>query len=355
MEPRADGAFRNALTNDQIETLSIVYLSSLSLSLLGSSSVLVAAVIKRRHLNKQAWPLLQLALADFLATVLLFLINVMNVVPSAEWPDNIPVCERLLPLSLAFYCVSFLLVVVYAYESQQAAGGWRERPSATQEQSQRGAGVASPISYAIAWMVPVIIYFFYIATEVLVSARIVKWPKDPVSNEGMSEKYTMFCSSCVLFLHIRNDTCTHPDVAHDIFVKCFFLISALSVLVCCAVIYHKVSCWLRRYEGQAMFPVEGDGFSRRQLRGSCMTANSMVLVIMFCWIPAIVLIVLSFIQSIPQEKLFPLYVTQALTISLQGFLDSIVYGWRRQNFREAMGERMPLLEKAFYDESLSAN
>lgn len=51
------------------------------------------------------------------------------------------------------------------------------------------------------------------------------------------------------------------------------------------VIYHKVSCWLRRYEGQAMFPVEGDGFSRRQLRGSCMTTNSMVLVIMFCWTP----------------------------------------------------------------------
>ena len=51
--------------------------------------------------------------------------------------------------------------------------------------------------------------------------------------------------------------------------------------------------------------------------------------------------------------------SQALTVSLQGFLHSLVYGWLRQNFRqEAVGERPSLRHRRglepFYDESLGA-
>lgn len=54
-----------------------------------------------------------------------------------------------------------------------------------------------------------------------------------------------------------------------------------------------------------------------------------------------------------------LSLSQALTISLQGFLHSLVYGWLRQNFRqETMDKRASLLHhrglKAFYDDSLGA-
>ncbi|MGH0175070.1 UNVERIFIED_CONTAM: hypothetical protein FKN15_069738 [Acipenser sinensis] len=50
--------------------------------------------------------------------------------------------------------------------------------------------------------------------------------------------------------------------------------------------------------------------------------------------------------------------SQAFTMPLQGFLDSIAYGWFRRNFREvALGERVALLayvhSRAFYDESLT--
>lgn len=51
---------------------------------------------------------------------------------------------------------------------------------------------------------------------------------------------------------------------------------------------------------------------------------------------------------------------QALTVSLQGLLHSLVYGWLRQNFRkEVIGEQLPLRcrpdLKAFYDDSLAAS
>lgn len=53
----------------------------------------------------------------------------------------------------------------------------------------------------------------------------------------------------------------------------------------------------------------------------------------------------------------PCVVVQALSVSLQGFLNSIVYAWRRRNFRDAvLGERLPLMaysNRAFFEQSLN--
>lgn len=57
------------------------------------------------------------------------------------------------------------------------------------------------------------------------------------------------------------------------------------------------------------------------------------------------------------EYFLPCAAVQALSVSLQGFLNSIVYAWRRRNFRDAvLGERLPLMaysSRAFFDQSLS--
>ncbi len=57
------------------------------------------------------------------------------------------------------------------------------------------------------------------------------------------------------------------------------------------------------------------------------------------------------------EYCLPCAAVQALSVSLQGFLNSIVYAWRRRNFRDAvLGERLPLMaysSRAFFDQSLS--
>ncbi|XP_060778791.1 cannabinoid receptor 2-like [Neoarius graeffei] len=85
------------------------------------------------------------------------------------------------------------------------------------------------------------------------------------------------------------------------------------------------------------------------------SAGYMILVIVFCWTPALVLIGFSFVCS-ETDRLFPLFIIQAVSVSLHGFLNSIVYAWRRRNFREAvLRERMPLLtytHRAFFDQSL---
>ncbi|XP_018611220.1 transmembrane protein 116-like [Scleropages formosus] len=351
MDLRGNDSLETALTDKQIKALSVVYVSTLSLSVLGSFSVILVSIFRRQHLRKQARPLFQLALADLLAATVLLLNTAMNF---SHPPLSIPICERGLPLSLTFYSISFLLVVVYAYESKRVAQGWRE--SSAGGESESGPGVAFPPLYVIVWVVPMSVYLLYVTTESLTEASVLTEPGFSVSNQAMSKDHSTFCSSCILLLHIRNDTCSHVDSGHDMFVKCFLLISVLLVLLCCIVVYSKVSSWFRGYEERATLPMEGDSFSRRRLRGLCATARSMVLVVTFCWTPVLALVVLSFVQSISQETLFPLYVIQALGVSLHGLLNSIVYGWRRRNFRDAArAERTPLLEKPFFEESLTAN
>ncbi|XP_061109172.1 transmembrane protein 116 [Conger conger] len=350
--------FQTGLNGNQIKNLSIVYVSSLSLSLLGSFSVVVVSISKRRHLNEQAWPLLQLALADFLASAVLLGTNAINFVPYSRFTQRISFCQRGLPLAVAFYGISFLLVMVYACRSKRAIQGWRERTEGGRDgQSEGRRSQTLCVVYAVVWSAPIAVYILYVLTEGLMEARLLTHSDDTTTHLAMSNDSVVFCTSCILLLHIRNDSCPHVDKGHDLFVKSFFFVSGLSVLICCTVMYCKVGSWYRGYKERGMFLVEGDGFARRNLKGLYSTARNMVLVIFFCWAPAFVLVSLSFIDKIPEENLYPLYIIQALTLSLQGLLDSMVYGWLRRNFREAaLGERMPLLaspSKAFYDESLT--
>ncbi|GAB0175398.1 transmembrane protein 116-like [Grus japonensis] len=148
-------------------------------------------------------PLFLLALADFLAAAVLLSMAVIQLLPAPLFVPAYAACPYGLMLATTFYAVSFLMVVVYAYEAYRTIHGWR------------------------AWHVAALQYV----------------GRKDVGLEG----------------------------------KIIFFLYLLLVLSCCT----------------------------------------------------------------------------ALTVSLQGFLHSLVYGWLRQNFRqEAVGKRPSL--QAFYDESLGA-
>lgn len=51
------------------------------------------------------------------------------------------------------------------------------------------------------------------------------------------------------------------------------------------VIYYKVGKWYERHAHEGLFPVEGDGRSRRRFKRVFSTARNMVMVILFCWTP----------------------------------------------------------------------
>uniref|UniRef100_A0A4W4EQT6 Si:dkey-30c15.2 n=1 Tax=Electrophorus electricus TaxID=8005 RepID=A0A4W4EQT6_ELEEL len=285
----------------------------------------------------QAKPLFQLALADFLASIALIGSTIINFLSYETAHKSGVVCNDGLSLSLMFFCISFLLVIIYACESAYTAQGWRVQ---TEEACR---------------FIPLIGYIIYIRTITLTQVPYI--PSSPGSNDvrnyDSGSTNAKFCNSCILFLHlhIENDSCPAVDLRHRNITRGFIFASVLGVLICCTLVYWRLQSWYRHYEQAGMFQV-----STRHAGTICSSARYMILVIIFCWTPPLVVICLSFACS-ETDRMFPLFVMQAMSISLQGFLNSIVYAWRRRNFREAvLGERLPLLSytnQAFFDQSLS--
>lgn len=350
--------FSGLLDKQQIYALNILYIVLLSLSITGSFSVLVVSIVRWRHLRGQAYLLVQLALADLLAAVILLYTSAMNVrtkVPPLK-PD---VCSSLLPLSLTFYFISFLWAVIYAWKSKNAIQGWRESATDNEDEyeySQSRQKITAISIYAAVWFIPLIVYIVYTCTLHLSPATII--PRTGTSN-WPSDDDSSYCNSCILFLNFWNDPCTVADTKHSTFINIFLVIIVMIVMLSCSVIYWKVGKWYERYMDDGLFPVEGDGHSRRQFKRVFSTARNVVMVIIFCWGPVLFLVLVSHLMTQnngKQSSLYGLYVIQATTVSLQGFLNSVVYAWRRPNFTDAvLGENTPLLRynhRAFFEESL---
>ncbi|XP_051238527.1 uncharacterized protein si:dkey-30c15.2 [Dicentrarchus labrax] len=345
------------LSGEQIDILSTEYLVLLTLSVIGSFSVLVVSIVRWRHLKEQVHLLVQLALADLLAALILMFTSAMNKV---SMENSITICQYSLPLSLTFYFISFLLVVVYAWQSKSAIQGWRASPTEDGSgQSQCRRTIVTIPVYFIVWLIPIAIYLAYVLTPFIKTTMLI--PTTGKSENVLVHNDTKYCTSCILFLHVWRDSCSDAEIIHDTFIRVFLFLVVIPAMFSSSVIYYKVGKWYERHEQEGLFPVEGDGRSRRRFKRVFSTARNMVMVILFCWAPALVLILLSTLMiwtKVEQRSLFGLYMIQVAGVSLQGFLNSMVYAWRRPNFTEAvLGENTPLVAHdrvAFFDESLSS-
>ncbi|XP_074532980.1 uncharacterized protein LOC141796019 [Halichoeres trimaculatus] len=350
---------QGVLSGHQIDVLTTEYLVLLTPSVIGSFSVLVVSIARWRQLREQVHLLVQLASADLLAALTLMSTSVLNKVNSDK---GVTICQYLLPLSLTFYFISFLLVVAYAWKSKSLIQGWRECPTGEEAaQSQCRKKIVTFPVYAIVWMVPLLLYCAYVLTPFITLANLVT-AAHSTSNKISTPNSSDYCTSCILFLHVWRDSCSDAEELHDMFIRASVFLIVISVLFSCSVIYHNIGKWYETRNHEGIFPVEGDGRSRKRTRRVFSTARNMVMVIFFCWTPALFLILLSGLMywtSIEQRSLFFLYVIQSASVSLHGFLNSMVYAWRRPNFTEAvLGENTPLVAQdhlAFFDESLRSS
>ncbi|KAJ3597098.1 hypothetical protein NHX12_003498 [Muraenolepis orangiensis] len=136
------------------------------------------------------------------------------------------------------------------------------------------------------------------------------------------------------------------EIIHDAFIKMILFLAIIPAIASSSVIYCKAGLWYYNSDHQGLLPVEGDGRSRRRLKRIYST-TPLILTIMSS---------LSKWTKVPPRSLFGLYLVQAASVSLQGFLNSMVYAWRRPNFTDAvLGESTPLMahqQQAFFEESL---
>ncbi|XP_042648394.1 uncharacterized protein LOC116960212 isoform X2 [Tyto alba] len=305
----------SALSDNQVFVLTWIYLPASLLSLLGSGSVLAVTSRQRRCCHIQT-----------------------------------------------FYAVSFLMVVVYAYEAYRTVHGWRAwHVAALQERSRCLASAWQGLPYILAWLVPALTLLGQLLARGTSLTDIAPRPLEPVvPREGnrSHETYSLYCSSCLLLIHRAQDICYEYVGRKDVGLegKIVFLLYLLLVLSCCTLLYHRVKLRCRRNAAAPLLTLEKDGFAGKSIRSVSRVSHYFQLVFLLCWAPAFLLTILSF-TSITPASVFVLYIATALTVSLQGFLHSLVYGWLRQNFRqEVTGKRVSLQHhrglKAFYDESL---
>ncbi|CAB1440996.1 unnamed protein product [Pleuronectes platessa] len=158
------------LSGDQMDVLTTVYLVLLTPSVVGSLSVLVVSIVRRKHLQQQVHLLVQLALADLLAALILMSTSVMNKVGIHS---NVPICQYSLPLSL----------------SKNAIQGWRTRPAedeGTQSQCRRKM-VSMPV-YALVWLIPIFLYLAYVLTSFITTTLLT-------ANNDQSQVFQMKAST----------------------------------------------------------------------------------------------------------------------------------------------------------------
>ncbi|KAM9376081.1 uncharacterized protein KZ484_008627 [Pholidichthys leucotaenia] len=339
----------NSSLSEEIGILSTVYIAFLTPSVIGSFSVLMVSIARWRHLKEQVQILVQLAFADLLATLGIMSTSVMNKVGTGK---SI-ICQHILLLSLIFYFISFLLVVVYAWKSKNAIQGWRDRPAndeGGQECSRKN--ITIPI-YVMVWMVPITLYLAYTLLYVASHSNKLTMLPTAFDNFTTTFKDNTDCTSCILLLHLWKHPCSDTPISYT-FISVLLFIVVISVMVSCSVIYYKVGKWYERHENEGLFPIEG-------IKTVFCTTLFMLLVIVVCWTPALVVILSSLLngENAKQQSLFGIYVIQAASVSLQGFLNSMVYAWRRPNFTKAvLRENTPLLQQdclAFFDESLKCS
>ncbi|CAN0020559.1 unnamed protein product [Bubo scandiacus] len=353
----------SALSDSQVLVLTWIYLAASLLSLLGSGSVLAVTSQQRRCCHVQLRPLFLLALADVLAAATLLSTATIQLLPAPLFIPAYTACPYGLMLATTFYAVSFLMVVVYAYEAYRAIrgrGAWHV--AALQERSQCLESAWRGLPYVLAWLVPALTLLGQLIARGTSRTDIVPRPLEPVEpgrGNRSHETYSLYCSSCLLLIRHAQDICYEYVGRKDAGLegKIIFFLYLLLVLSACTLLYRRVKLWCWRKAAAPLLTPERDGFAGRSIRSVSRVSHYFQLVFLLCWAPAFLLTLLSF-TSIKPASVFALYVTTALTISLQGFLHSLVYGWLRQNFRrEVVGKRPSPQQhhrglKAFYDDSL---
>uniref|UniRef100_A0A3B5KJZ6 Si:dkey-30c15.2 n=1 Tax=Takifugu rubripes TaxID=31033 RepID=A0A3B5KJZ6_TAKRU len=255
-----------------------------------------------------------------------------------------------------FYLISFLLVLVYAWKSKGAIQGWRAAPPGHE---------VGPVKHLLLMEKKSGTSHDFLTVVLVSQSQISKAAVSAPIKQTQHFNLCFLCDSCILFLHISSDSCSDA-IIHDMLIRVFLFLVVIPVMLSCSVIYYKVGQWYETHKQEGLFPVEGDGRSRRRFKTVFSTARNMMMVILFCWTPGTrsytntSIFLRTFIDIILYpHHLFALYFIQAATVSLQGFLNSMVYAWRRRNFTEAiLGENTPLLvydRLAFFEQSLTSS
>ncbi|XP_051481224.1 uncharacterized protein LOC127387201 [Apus apus] len=193
-------------------------------------------------------------------------------------------------LAMTFYAVSFLMVVVYAYESCRTLRGWRAwHVAALQERSRCLESLWQGLPYILAWLVPALTFLGQLVARGTSLSDIAPRPLEPPlpwKGNSSNETYSLYCSSCLLLIHPAQDICYQYVGRKDVGLegKIIFLLYLLLVLSGCTLLYQRVRRW-GRGDAAPLLSLGQDGFGGRSIRGIRRVSHHFQLVFLLCWAP----------------------------------------------------------------------
>ncbi|CAL1533348.1 unnamed protein product [Lymnaea stagnalis] len=328
------------LNTNQMKAVAILSLMTSCLSFIGSGSVFTCAIYHGRVCYPEIFPTFHLALADMLASLFLvtssaiFLNNLGS--GMINFPGSSGPCGYLMTLVTSAYTAAFLLTITYAMEAlfrfrQRLKDGTNLDLLAVKAVSNKWMYLA----YILAWVVPVCS-----AIGVMIVTHNLRDTDDfDIPVHILSAQ----CSSCFANFRFSEEYCWNQvedgETWHK-FIKLIFVVPLLLVVILNMMFYILITKVFK------LVAMRRGLLSYHQRQEETLLKKKAMLyqgVFFVCWLPSVILGIVSFIDSYTMKTFFWLLIIQAILGPLQGLLNSIVYGWKRDGFRRALSETSSLL------------
>ncbi|XP_055882686.1 transmembrane protein 116-like isoform X2 [Biomphalaria glabrata] len=337
------------LSENQMQTIAVLSLLTSGLSFIGSGSVFLCAVYLKRVCYPEVFPTFHLALADMLSSLFLIISSSIFLTSPVKSTMNYPgtpgPCAYLMAIVTSAYTLAFFLTITYALE---AYFRFRKRLVDTMNMDLMTVQVVSNrwmyLVYIVAWLLPVI--FGGILMYVTHSLRDCDDDVPPNSKLYYHYNRTNLsaqCSSCFPVFWFNEDHCwKQVDEGHlmHVVIRLIFLIPLLMVMVLNMILYVLVAKVFKQVAMRRGLLSYHQRKEEQLLKKKAFLYQG---VFYLCWLPSVILGIVSLFTSYSMAKFFWLLVIQAIFGPLQGILNSIVYGWKRDSFRRALNERTSLL------------
>uniref|UniRef100_A0A2C9LMR9 G-protein coupled receptors family 1 profile domain-containing protein n=1 Tax=Biomphalaria glabrata TaxID=6526 RepID=A0A2C9LMR9_BIOGL len=302
------------LSENQMQTIAVLSLLTSGLSFIGSGSVFLCAVYLKRVCYPEVFPTFHLALADMLSSLFLIISSSIFLTSPVKSTMNYPgtpgPCAYLMAIVTSAYTLAFFLTITYALE---AYFRFRKRLVDTMNMDLMTVQVVSN-----RWM-----YLVY----------IVAWKLE----------MTLLDDQCFPVFWFNEDHCwKQVDEGHlmHVIIRLIFLIPLLMVMVLNMILYVLVAKVFKQVAMRRGLLSYHQRKEEQLLKKKAFLYQG---VFYLCWLPSVILGIVSLFTSYSMAEFFWLLVIQAIFGPLQGILNSIVYGWKRDSFRRALNERTSLL------------
>jgi len=164
----------------------------------------------------------------------------------------------------------------------------------------------------------------------------------------IEDKHICLCERCVILIDV-------PRLVHlDLFYQSYGY-----VLLACALVASMISVVVLYILTLRMYWKTAPGYctdrERKKLKNLQRRITSYVVVFLICWFPALAISIMKSYEMMYYRgkrlkqrditQFYWLYLLQAILTPLQGFFNTIVYGWTRRSFRRAS---RPLSEEKIF-------